>query len=119
MSLAPLRRVPPQCRWVEQRLGRDHSLAQRSPQACALSRLLVTVADAQGLRDSAAPSLGQRFSLPCPARSQARQALLTRGVGASQHPFSQVFALDAAPVAAEDAPVDLTAVCARLWEVWA
>jgi hypothetical protein len=83
----------------------------------------VTVADAQGLRDYAAPSLCQRLSLTSAALHHARQARLTRGWGASQRPLYQVFAWDAAPseatLTADDAPVDLQAVCTRLWEVLA
>ena len=49
LSLAKLRTVPRQFSWVDQRLVRDHSIDQLSPQACALYLFLVTVADAQGL----------------------------------------------------------------------
>ncbi len=57
---------------------------------------------------------------------QARQALVVCAWVAYHRPRSQVFALDAAPreatpsastVAADDAPVDLKAVFARIWEV--
>lgn len=126
IALAQLRRVPRQFSWVDQRLVRDHSIDQLSPQACALSLFLVTVADAQGLSYYAEPSLCQRLALTRPELHQARQALITRGLVAYQHPLSQVFALDvaprgaapsAAPVADEDEPVDITAVFARIWEV--
>ena len=126
ISLAKLRRVPPQFSWVDQRLVRDHSIDQLSPQASALYLFLVTVADAQGLSYDADPSLCQRFSLTGTELSQARQALITRGLVAYQRPLSQVLALDAAPreatpsaapVAADDEPVDSKAVFARLWEV--
>jgi hypothetical protein len=126
ISLATLRRVPRQFSWVDQRLVRDHYIDQLSPQACALYLFLVTVADAQGLSDYAEPSLCQRLSLTYPALYQARQALITRGLVAYQHPLYQVLALDAAPraatpsaapVAAEDEPVDIKAVFARIWEV--
>lgn len=89
------------------------------------SLFLVTVADAQGLSYDAAASRGQRLSLTSPKLHQARQALIPRGWVASHHPLYQVFALDtdpseaptsASPVAADDAPVDLKAVLARLWE---
>ena len=90
ISLAKLRRVPRQCSWVEQRLVRDHYIEQLSPQACALSLLLVTVADAQGLSSYAAPSLCQRLSLTSTELHHARQALLTQGLGAYQRPLYQV-----------------------------
>jgi hypothetical protein len=126
ISLAKLRRVPHQFSWVDQRLVRDHYIDQLSPQACALYLFLVTVADAQGLSYYAEPSLCQRLSLACPALHQARQALITLGLVAYQPPLYQVLALDAAPtvaslsatpVAAEDEPVDIKAVFARIWEV--
>lgn len=128
ISLAQRRRLPPPCRWVDPRLVRDPSREQRRPQAWALSLVLVTVADAQGLSSSAAPSLGPRCSLTGTALSQARQARSPRGLVASQPPRAPVFALDAAPSGATprtargvaDAdPVDIQAVLARLWEVLA
>ena len=87
ICLSKLRKVPKQFSWVDQRLVRERSIAHLSPAACARALFLVTVADAQGLRDSAAPSLCQRLSLPSTARHQARQALITRGVVASQRPL--------------------------------
>ena len=57
---------------------------------------------------------------------QARQALITRALVAYQRPLYQVLALDAAPagvtpsaapVAADDKPVDIKAVFTRIWEV--
>jgi len=123
---ATLSKVPKQFSWVDQRLVRDHSLDPLSHPACALSLLLVTVADAQGLSDYADSSLCQRLSMTCTEFHQARQALITLGVVASQHPLYQVLALDAAPrgaspsaapVAADDEPVDIKAVFARIWEV--
>jgi hypothetical protein len=126
LSRARLRHVPSQFSWGDQRLVRDRSIDQRSPQACALSLFLVTVAAAQGLRSDADPSLCQRWSLASGDLHQARQALITRGVIAYQRPLSQGLALDAAPReappsaspgAADDDPVDIKAVFARLWEV--
>jgi hypothetical protein len=126
ISLAKLRRVPPQFSWVDQRLVRERYIDQLSHAACALSLFLVTVADAQGLSYYADPSLCQRLSMPGPELHRARQALITRGLVAYQPPLYQVFALDAAPiratpsaspVAADDAPVDIKAVFARIWEV--
>ena len=46
LALATLRTVPSPCSWGDQRLVRERSIAQRSPAAWALSRFLVTVADA-------------------------------------------------------------------------
>ena len=128
LCLSKLRKVPPQFSWVDQRLVRDRYIDQLSPQACALYLFLVTVADAQGLSYYADPSLCQRLSLTGPELHQARQALIARGLIAYQRPLSQVLALDAAPrgsttsearVAADDEPVDLKAVFARIWEALA
>ena len=111
---------------MDQRLVRDHYIDQLSPQAGALYLFLVTVADAQGLSYYAEPSLCQRLSLTRPELHQARQALITWGLVAYHHPLYQVLALDAAPrgatpsaapMAAEDEPVDIKAVFARIWEV--
>lgn len=126
ISVHKLRKVPKQFRWVDQRLVREHYIDQLSPQACALSLFLVTVADAQGLSYYADPSLCQRLSLTCPELYQARQALITLGLVAYHRPLYQVLALDADPVratpsastvAADDEPVDIQAVFARIWEV--
>ena len=128
IGLSKLRKVPTQFSWVDQRLVRDHYIDQLSPQACALYLLLVTVADAQGLSYYADPSLCQRLSLTGPELHQARQALTTRGLIAYQRPLYQVLALDAAPqgdtpsaspMTADDEPVDIKAVFARIWEVLA
>jgi len=133
-SPAQLRHVPKQCSWVDQRLVRERSIDQLSHAACALYLFLVTVADAQGLSYYADPSLCQRLSLTGTALHQARQALITRGLVAYQPPLYQVLALDATPRetpasreaparastgVADDDPVDIKAVFARLWEVLA
>src|SRR5215468_3578852 len=128
ISPAKLRRVPQQFSWVDQRLVRERYIDQLSPQACALYLFLVTVADAQGLSYYADPSLCQRLSLTSTELHQARQALSARGLVAYQHPLYQVLALDAVPsgapsnastVVADDTPVDLKAIFARIWEVLA
>ena len=126
ISPAKLRRVPQQFSWVDQRLVRERSIAQLSPPACALSLFLITGADAQGLSFYADRSLCQRWSMPHEGLHQARQALIPLGLVAYQRPLYQVLALDAAPreatpsastVAADDEPVDIKAVFARIWEV--
>src|SRR5215831_15671715 len=126
ISFPKLRKVPKQFSWVDQRLVRDRYIDQLSHEACALYLFLVTVADAQGLSYYADASLCQRLAMTSPELHQARYALITRGLVAYQRPLSQVLALDAAPqgatlsaapVAADDAPVDIKAVFARIWEV--
>src|SRR5215510_2293640 len=93
ISLAQLRTVPRQFRWVDQRLVRERSIDQLSHEACTLSLFLVTVADAQGRSYYADASLCQPLSMPPSELHQARQALITRGLVASQRPLSQVLAL--------------------------
>ena len=126
ISAARLRKVPPQFSWVDQRLVREHYIDQLSHEACALYLFLVTVADAQGLSYYADASLCQRLALTAPALHQARQGLITLGLVAYQRPLYQVLALEAAPreavsrtapVVADDEPVDIKAVFARIWEV--
>ena len=90
LALPKLRRVPRQCSWVEQRLVRERYSDQLSPEACALSLFLVTVADAQGLRFYSEQALCQRLSMTPAGLHQARQALLTRALVADQRPLSQV-----------------------------
>jgi hypothetical protein len=111
---------------VDQRLVRERYIDQLSHQACALYLFLVTVADAQGLSYYADAALCQRLSLSGAELHHARQALMTRGLVAYQRPLYQVLALDPAPmqatpsalpVAADDDPVDIKAVFARIWEV--
>ena len=134
ISLAPLRQVPPPFSWVDQRLVRERSIDRLSHAACARSLFLVTVADAQGLSDYADSSLCQRLTMTSTELHQARQALTTRGLVAYQRPLYHVLALDAAPrettasreapapaaaSVADDDPVDVKAVVARLWEVLA
>jgi hypothetical protein len=132
LSLAHLRHVPPQFSWVDQRLVRERYIDRLSHAACALYLFLVTVADAQGLSYYADSSLCQRLAMTSTELHQARQALTTRGLVAYQRPLSQVLALDAAPrettasreapaqaaaSVADDDPVDIKAVFARIWEV--
>lgn len=126
ISPAKLRRVPQQFSWVDQRLVRERYIDQLSHEACPLYLFLVTVADAQGLSYYADVSLCQRLSMTNSALHQARQALITWGLVAYQRPLYQVLALaaapheatpSAAPVAADDEPVDIKAVFARIWEV--
>ena len=126
LSFPKLRTVPRQFSWVDQRLVRERYIDQLSHQACALYLFLVTVADAQGLSYYADASLCQRLSMAATELHQARQALITRGLVAYQRPLYQVLALDAAPsgatpstapMVADDAPVDIQAVFARIWEV--
>jgi hypothetical protein len=128
ICFSKLRQVPTQFSWVDQRLVRERYIDQLSSQACALYLFLVTVADAQGLSYYGDPSLCQRLSLTNTELHQARQALITRGLVAYQRPLYQVLALDAAPrevtasastIAADDEPVDIKAVFARIWEVLA
>jgi len=128
LSLARLRTVPHQFSWVEQRLVQARSSDQRSPEACALSLCLVTVAAAPGLSFSADRSLCTRLSMTPAVRGQARQTLVTCALVASQSPLYQVLALDRdalRPAAArpappgDDDPVDLKAVFKQIWEVLA
>ena len=83
------------------------------------------MADAQGLSYYADASLCQRLAMNSTELHQARHALTMRGLVAYQCPLYQVLALDAgplgatpsaAPVAADDDPVDIKAVFARIWE---
>ena len=126
ISKAKRRQVPRQCSWVDQRLVRERYIDQLSHPACALSLFLLTVADAQGRSYYAETSLCQRFSMTPNELHQARQTLIKRGVVAYRRPLYQVLALDAAPigltnsdqaVAADDDPVDIKALFARIWEV--
>lgn len=84
------------------------------------------MADAQGLSYYADASLGQRLAMTRTALHHARHVLITRGVVAYQCPLYQGLALGTAPMEAtpsaspgamDDEPVDLKAVCARIWEV--
>jgi hypothetical protein len=126
LSFPKLRTVPRQFSWVDQRLVRERYIDQLSHQACARYLLLITGADAQGLSYYADSSLCQRLSMTTTELHQARQALITRRLVAYQRPLYQVLALDAPPsgappspasVGADDEPVDIKTVFARIWEV--
>jgi hypothetical protein len=126
ISLAKLRKVPSQFSWVDQRLVRERSIEQLSPEACALSLFLVTVADAQGLSFYSEQSLCQRLSMAPAVIRQARQALIACALVAYQHPLYQVLALDRDVMrpaagrptpAGDEEPVDLKAVFKQIWEV--
>jgi hypothetical protein len=92
----------------------------------APSLVLVTVADAQGLRVYSERSLCQRVSMSTAVVRQARQARIAWALVASQSPLSQVLALDrdtrrpaAEPSAGsgDDEPVARKAVFKQIWEV--
>jgi hypothetical protein len=123
ISLAKLRRVPPQFSWVDQRLVRERVIDPLSHEACALYLFLVTVADAQGLSFYADRSLCQRLSMALPVLHQARQALIQRGLVAYQRPLYQVLALgreeraEPARSSPDDEAVDIKAVFKHIWEV--
>jgi len=126
ISLAKLRKVPSQFSWVDQRLVRERSIDQLSPEACALYLFLVTVADAQGLSFYSEPSVCQRLSMPLAVLRQARQALIRYDLGAYQRPLYQVLARDGdarepaaepAPLSSDDDSVDIKAVLKHIWEV--
>ncbi len=126
ISVAKLRKVPSQFSWVDQGLVRERSIDQLSHEACALSLFLVTVADAQGLSFDSERSLCQRLSMTPAVLRQARQTLIEFALVAYQSPLYQVLALDGdarqpaaalSPLAGDDEPVDLKAVCKQIWEV--
>lgn len=123
ISLAKLRRVPPQFSWVDQRLVRERVIDHLSHEECALYLFLVTVADAQGLSFYADRSLCQRLSMALPVLHQARQALIQRGLVAYQRPLYQVLALgreeraEPARSSTDDEAVDIKAVFKHIWEV--
>ena len=126
ISLGKLRKVPKQFSGVDQRLVRDRSIAQLSPEACALYLFLVTVADAQGLSFYSEQSMCQRLSMTPAVLRQARQGLITHALVAYQRPLSQVLGLEGdarrpaaalATRAGDAASVDIKAVFARIWEV--
>ena len=126
ISVAKLRKVPPQFSWVDQRLVRDGYIEQLSHEACALYLFLVTVADAQGLSFYSERSLCQRLSMTPAVIRQARQALIACALVAYQPPLYQVLALDRdamrpmaerLPSLGDEEPVDLKTVFKQIWEV--
>jgi hypothetical protein len=92
-----IRKVPTQCRGVDQRLVRDRDLAQLSHEACALALFRLTVADAHGLRFSADRALCRRLSMAHAVLPRARQELIPCDGVASAAPLDQVLALDPPP----------------------
>ena len=123
ISLAQLRRVPPQFSWVDQRLVRERVIDHLSHEAWTLSLFWVTVADAQGWSFYAARSLCQRLSMALPVLHQAPQALIQRGLVASQRPLYQVLALgreeraEPARSSPDDEAGDIKAGGKHIWEV--
>jgi hypothetical protein len=120
IALAQLRRVPRPFSWVDQRLVRERSIDRLSHEAYALYLLVVTVADAQGLRSYAERSLCQRLSMSEAQWRPARQALITQRLLAYRYRLYQVWAVGTSPretlPAAPDDAVDLQAVFTRLGE---
>jgi hypothetical protein len=123
LSVAQRRKVPTQFSWVAQRLAREHYMDALSPQACALSLFLLTVAEAQGLSYYSEPPRRQRLAMSQAPLHQARHELIARHLVAYRRPLSPVWALGSPDTPGPDRPscaeetVDITAVCKRIWAV--
>ena len=92
-----LRQVPAQFSWVDQRLVRENFLRYADPAAWALYLVLVTVADAQGLRYYSDATLSRLLKLDPVQLAQCRQQLVRADLLAYQKPLYQVLALPVAP----------------------
>jgi hypothetical protein len=100
-----LRQVPAQFSWVDQRLVRQRYVQRCDHAALALSLVLVTVADAQGLSYYSDESLERMLRLDHAALSAARSQLVQTGLVVYQKPLYQVLALEEpVPVSAPATP---------------
>ena len=88
------RRVPEHFSWVDHRLVRDEHIRRVSPEALALYRLLVTVADAEGLSYYADATAARLLSLTPGAVLNARQELIAASLIAYERPLYQVLTLE-------------------------
>jgi hypothetical protein len=90
----PLRRVPRQFSWIDQRLIRDGHISRCGANALALYLLLCTVADAQGLSYYSDPRAASLLSLSECELRKARAELLSAALIAYRNPFYQVLSLE-------------------------
>jgi hypothetical protein len=93
------RQIPAQFSWLDHRRVRDNRLAACEPPALALYRVLVTVADAQGLSYYSEASLARLIHMTPDQVIHARQQLIAADLIAYQKPLYQVLALDTEPAA--------------------
>ena len=89
-----LRKVPPQCSWIDHRLVQQNYFARCDHSAWTLYQFLTSVADAQGLSYYSDSSLVQRLKMDPLVLSASRQQLIRAGLIAYEKPFYQVLSLD-------------------------
>lgn len=92
--IAPVRKIPGQFSWVDQRLVRDRLIESISHPAATLYLFLLTVADAQGLSYYSDASLMSRLSMEAPTLGRARAELMAARLIAYKKPLYQVLSLD-------------------------
>ena len=92
-----LRKGPPQCSWLDQRLIRQAQLRGCDPPAWALYLFLATLSDERGLSYYSESSLQRELRLEPPVLQQARQQLVRADLVAYQKPLWQVLSLDPVP----------------------
>lgn len=89
-----LRRIPGQFSWIDQRLVRDRYLQQCDHGALALSLVLVTVADAEGLSYYSDATLERILKMEYAQLLSARHQLCQAGLLVYQKPLYQVLSLE-------------------------
>ena len=109
-----VRQIPTQFSWLDQRLVRERHIERCDVQALALYRVLVTVADAQGLSDYGEARLERLLSMPAARLRQARADLIHSGLIAYERPLYQVLSLDLPPVPRAPGVQSIARTLARL-----
>lgn len=89
----PLRTLPSQFSWVDQRLVRDRHIDRLTLPAMGLYLFLITVADHTGTSFYADKTLQKRLNLSPGVFQQARSQLIEQGLIAYQKPLYFVLSL--------------------------
>ncbi|MGH7107236.1 MAG: hypothetical protein ACREFT_12075 [Acetobacteraceae bacterium] len=113
-----LRRVPAQFSWIDQRLVRERHTERCGAEALALYRVLVSVADANGLSYYGEASLTRLLSMPAQRLRQARGELIRLDLIAFERPLYQVLSLDPPEAARVHGVQSLAPALARLRASW-
>lgn len=92
-----VRKVPRQFSWVDQRLVREHRIAQCTVEGAALYLFLITVADAQGLSFYTDDSVARYLAMDVARIQDARENLIQADLIAFKRPLYQVLSLREAP----------------------
>lgn len=95
----PVRLIPKQFSWLDQRLVQEGHIDRLSHPAMGLYLFLITVGNADGVSFYSDKTLQKRLGMPLACLFAARQQLVSERLIAYRKPFYQALALTPSPAA--------------------